>query len=56
MSIQRELELKGAPRKVLEAGEVIDKHVAANIRPPKDVVAFVQAWVGQSNTQDRYGL
>ena len=54
--IESELELKGAPKDVLAAGASIDRYLAANLSPPRDLVAFVQDWVGKSNTQDRYGL
>lgn len=49
------LQALNAPRLVLEAGECIDQFTSAELPPPRDLVEYVQAWVGRLNEQDRYG-
>ena len=55
MSIVDELNALDAPNSVLEAGAVIQKHIAAKISPPKDLVWTVQKWFGKQQEQNRYG-
>lgn len=54
-SVAQELADLGAPPKLREAGEVVDKYRSAKLSPPKDIVDYIRSWVGQHNTQDRYG-
>lgn len=53
--IGAELEKRGAPRDVQDAGNRIDKFVEAGVKPPVDLVQFVQRWVGSNQAQDKYG-
>jgi len=55
MSIKHELEAEGAPPKVVEAGELIDRYTQANLRPPADVLLYVRQWVANNRGNDRYG-
>ena len=53
--VAQELHDMGAPPKVREAGEIVDKHQSMKLSPPKDIVDYIRRWVNQHNTQDRYG-
>ena len=55
MSVSQDLAAMGAPPKVMEAGWTIDLYNAKGNRPPTDLVEYIREWVGQHNTQDRYG-
>lgn len=50
-----QLTAQGAPRKVLEAAEEIDEFTEASLRPPKELVAFVNTWLTNRRSNDRYG-
>lgn len=55
MSVQSELKAMEAPRKVLEAGRIIDEHAEAGISPPYEFVDYVRGWVTRNRGSDRYG-
>jgi len=55
MNIKVELEAEGAPPRVLEAGEIIDRYLQANLPPPSDVLLYVRQWVANNRGNDRYG-
>lgn len=50
-----ELEAMGAPRRIIEAGEEIQKMLDAKLIPSRQLVQYVQQWVGRANAQNRYG-
>lgn len=55
MSVAADLQRLNAPRKVVEAGEEIDKASDARINPPMELVAYVRGWVVRNQGNDRYG-
>lgn len=55
MSIHAELQAMEAPRKVLEAGRIIDECAEAGISPPYEFVGYVRGWVTRNRGSDRYG-
>ena len=55
MSICDELNDLNAPRKVKEAGEEVQKYLDAKLSPPRNLVLFIQDWVGRNQHQNRYG-
>ncbi|MBT9134287.1 MAG: hypothetical protein DDT38_01018 [Firmicutes bacterium] len=55
MNIKVELEAEGAPPRVLEAGEIIDRYLQANLPPPADVLLYVRQWVANNRGNNRYG-
>ena len=55
MSIKQELLDLGAPRKVVEAGEEIDKAVLARSHVPYVLQAYVREWVTKHRSNNKYG-
>jgi len=55
MGIKGTLEVEGAPPRVVEAGEIIDRYLQANLPPPADVLLYVRQWVANNRGNDRYG-
>lgn len=55
MSIREELEVLGAPRSVLDAGDEIQKALDAKLRPSFALVTYVERWVGRQREQNRWG-
>lgn len=55
MSIEQELRDMGAPAKVVEAGQEIDKAALARSRVPYVLQAYVIEWVTKQRSNDRYG-
>ena len=55
MSIAAELQALSAPRRVIEAGEEIDKRVEAKLSPSTEFVAYVRDWVTRNQGNNRYG-
>ena len=56
MSIKSELQSLGAPRNVVDAGDMIDKNVSAGLMPQGWAVRYVQEWVTRNRSNNRYGL
>ena len=55
MSIEQELRDLGAPHKVIEAGQEIDKAVLARSHVPYVLQAYVREWVTKNRGNNRYG-
>lgn len=55
MSIASDLRRLDAPRKVLEAGEEIDKQVQANVPVSMNLSRYVRDWVTRNQGNNRYG-
>lgn len=55
MSVQDDLKALDAPRKVLEAGRIIDEYQEAGMRPPRELVEYVQDWTNRNRGNNRYG-
>lgn len=53
--IADELKALSAPRKVVEAGVLLDEAFAACIRPSSELVAYVREWVTRNMGNNRYG-
>jgi hypothetical protein len=54
--IADELKALSAPRKVVEAGVLLDEASAARIRPSGELVAYVREWVTRNMGNNRYGI
>ncbi|RPA32797.1 hypothetical protein EGC79_20475 [Shewanella vesiculosa] len=55
MSVASDLRRLDAPRKVLEAGEEIDKQVEANVPVSMSLSRYVRDWVTRNQGNNRYG-
>ena len=55
MSIASELRQLDAPRKVVEAGEEIDKQVQAKVPVSVTLSDYVKSWVTRNMGNNRYG-
>jgi len=55
MSVQDDLKALDAPRKVLEAGRIIDEYQEAGMRLPRELVEYVQDWTNRNRGNNRYG-
>jgi hypothetical protein len=55
MSVAADLKRLSAPRKVVEAGEEIDKQVQANVPVSVSLTAYVKNWVTRNMGNNRYG-
>lgn len=54
--IADELKALNAPRKVVEAGVLLDEASEARIRPSGELVAYVREWVTRNRGNNRYGI
>jgi hypothetical protein len=55
MSVASDLKRLSAPRKVVEAGEEIDKQVLANVPVSVSLTSYVKDWVTRNMGNNRYG-
>lgn len=55
MSIAADLRRLDAPRKVVEAGEEIDKQVEARVPVSISLSQYVRGWVTRNQGNNRYG-
>jgi len=43
------------PRKVRDAAQQVLASMAVGVQPPRDLVSYVNSWLGRQQRQDRYG-
>jgi hypothetical protein len=55
MSIKDKLKELDAPRKVLEAADILDDHQRLGLTPPREFVQYVDDWLNRNRGNDRYG-
>lgn len=55
MSIASDLRRLDAPRKVVEAGEEIDKQVEARVPVSVSLSLYIKDWVTRNQGNNRYG-
>lgn len=55
MSVADDLRRLSAPRKVVEAGEEIDKQAQAGVPVSFSLSAYVKDWVTRNRGNNRYG-
>lgn len=54
-NLMAEVDALDAPLNVKDAARQVVTITASNGTPPRELVSYVQAWIGKRGQQDRYG-